>query len=200
MRLDFACSIANASTLRNTRGPDNGESTRPRLIRLRVKTTPGRRRTGLRLSGSQRQDLSGHGRRQQEKCGLCDRSRSLKAAVDEVVYSVRSEDRRQSVVKKLLAGDSPVLVCDVEKQLDIDKLAIEMKHQNVTLDGVVHSIAFADYPEGSGRFTKRLVGQFLQAIDISAFSLTAVANALKDVSASRRFGGHDRNQHDADGK
>ena len=96
-----------------------------------------------------------------------------------VVYSVRSEDRRQSVSK--LVGNSPVLVCDVEKQLDIDRLAIEMKAHDVRLDGVVHSIAFADYPEGIRPFHETTRGQFLQAIDISAFSLTAVSNALKDV-------------------
>ena len=96
-----------------------------------------------------------------------------------VVYSVRTEERRQTVSK--LVGNSPVLVCDVERQLDIDKLAIEMKAHNVTLAGVVHSIAFADYPEGIRPFHETTRGQFLQAIDISAFSLTAVANSLKDV-------------------
>tara|TARA_R110002049_G_scaffold72490_7_gene187587 strand:+ start:170434 stop:171291 length:858 start_codon:yes stop_codon:yes gene_type:complete len=103
----------------------------------------------------------------------------IEASGGRVVYSVRSESRRQSVAK--LAGNSPVLVCDVEKQLEIDKLATEMKDHDVTLAGVVHSIAFADYPDGIRPFHETTRGQFLQAIDISAFSLTAVANALKDV-------------------
>jgi len=98
-----------------------------------------------------------------------------------VVYSVRSEERRQSVAK--LLGDAPILVCDVEKQIDIDKLADEIKSHNVTLAGVVHSIAFANYPDGIRPFHETTRGQFLQAIDISAFSLTAIANALKDVLA-----------------
>ena len=105
----------------------------------------------------------------------------IESAGGRVVYSVRSEQRRQSVMK--LVGKSPVLVCDVERQIDIDRLAEEMKSHDVTLAGVVHSIAFANYPDGIRPFHETTRGQFLQAIDISAFSLTAISNALKDCLA-----------------
>ena len=98
-----------------------------------------------------------------------------------VIYSVRSESRRESL-NKLLSGRR-VLVCDVEQQEQIDALAAQLASDNVTLAGLVHSIAFADYSEGIRPFHETTRRQFLQAVDISAFSLTAVCHALKDVLA-----------------
>ena len=102
----------------------------------------------------------------------------LESAGANVIYSVRSESRRQSLAK--LLGDRRVLVCDVEHQSQIDALAQELTQQDVTIDGLVHSIAFADYPDGIRPFHETTRAQFLQAIDISAYSLTNVCNALKD--------------------
>ncbi len=71
-------------------------------------------------------------------------------------------------------------MCDVEHQDQIESLADQLESDKVTLAGLVHSIAFADYPEGIRPFHETTRAQFLQAIDISAFSLTNVCNALKD--------------------
>ncbi len=94
-----------------------------------------------------------------------------------VIYSVRSESRKESLAK--LLKDRRVIICDVEHQDQIDALAAELKSESVQLDGLVHSIAFADYPEGIRPFHETTRRQFLQAIDISAYSLTCVCNALK---------------------
>lgn len=99
----------------------------------------------------------------------------------EVIYSVRSESRKESLAK--LLRDRRVLVCDVEQQDQIDALAQQLHADKVTLAGLVHSIAFADYPEGIRPFHETTRAQFLQAVDISAFSLTKVCNALKDLFA-----------------
>ena len=96
----------------------------------------------------------------------------------EVIYSVRSESRKNSLAK--LLRDRRVLICDVEKQEEIDALAQQLQSDNVTLSGLVHSIAFADYPEGIRPFHETTRAQFLQAVDISAFSLTKICNALKE--------------------
>ena len=96
----------------------------------------------------------------------------------EVIYSVRSQSRKESLAK--LLRDRRVLVCDVESQDQIDALAVELARDNVTLSGLVHSIAFADYPEGIRPFHETTRAQFLQAVDISAYSLTNVCNAVKD--------------------
>jgi len=99
----------------------------------------------------------------------------------EVIYSVRSESRKESLAK--LLRDRRLLVCDVEQQEQIDALARQLQADQVTLAGLVHSIAFADYPEGIRPFHETTRAQFLQAVDISAFSLIKVCNALKDLLA-----------------
>lgn len=109
-------------------------------------------------------------------------AKQIEQAGGEVIYAVRSEARRDSLAK-LLAGRR-LIVCDVEQQSEIDAMAAELERDNVTLAGLVHAIAFADYSDGIRPFHETTRRQFLQAIDISAFSLVAVCNAVKDRLAS----------------
>jgi len=95
-----------------------------------------------------------------------------------VIYAVRSEARRDSLAK-LLAGRR-IIVCDVEHQEQIDALSATLRADGIKLAGVVHSIAFADYSSGIKPFHETDRAAFLQAINISAFSLTAVCNSLKE--------------------
>ncbi len=104
--------------------------------------------------------------------------RVLKEAGAEVIYVVRSPERRESTAK--LLGDAPVLVCDVEHQDQIDRLAVDLAEKYDTLHGFVHSIAFGDYSEGPKPFHETSKSQILRAFDISCFSLVAISNALKD--------------------
>ena len=76
-----------------------------------------------------------------------------------VIYSVRSESRREQTAK--LLRDRRVLVCDVEKPEDIASMAESMKQDGIELAGLVHSIAFADYPEGIRPFHETTKAQFL---------------------------------------
>lgn len=94
-----------------------------------------------------------------------------------VIYVVRSESRKQSTAKLLKERD--VRICDVEYQDQIERLAEEISDGEIELSGMVHSIAFADYPEGIRPFHETTKPQFLQAVDISAFSLVNLSNALK---------------------
>jgi len=109
-------------------------------------------------------------------------AKQIEQAGGEVIYAVRSEARRDSLSK--LLADRRLIVCDVEQQEDIEAMAAELQRDNVTLAGVVHSIAFADYSDGIRPFHETTRRQFLQAIDISAFSLVAVCNAIKDQLAN----------------
>jgi enoyl-[acyl-carrier protein] reductase I len=76
-------------------------------------------------------------------------------------------------------ADRQVVVCDVEDQDQIDRLGATLSEQDIKLDGFVHAIAFADYPDGIRPFHETTRRQFLQAVDISAFSLISVCNAIK---------------------
>jgi enoyl-[acyl-carrier protein] reductase I len=106
-------------------------------------------------------------------------SRVLVEAGAEVIFSVRSEHRRQQL--RALVGEAPVFVCDVEHQEQIERLAGELSQRYDVLDGLVHSIAYADYDQGPQPFHQTPKEAFLRAFDISCFSLVAVSNALRDL-------------------
>jgi len=117
-------------------------------------------------------------------CGLANRKSVawhvgtlLTEAGARVVYSVRSEERRQQVGK--IVGNSPVFVCDVAHQDQIDRLRDDVSSAHGTVYGVVHSLAFADYSAGWLPFHQTPRSAFLQAVDISCFSLVALANAFR---------------------
>lgn len=105
----------------------------------------------------------------------------LEAEGATVEYVVRSPQRLEQCRKIL--GESTIHVCDVEHQDQIDKLAESLGHSKQPIDGFVHSIAFADYSQGMRPFHETTRGQFLQAVDISCFSLIALSNAMKDLLA-----------------
>ena len=96
-----------------------------------------------------------------------------------VILSVRSEDLLPVVAK--LFPDRPALVCDVERAGDIAALAAGVGEHASSLAGLVHSIAYADYSRGMQPFHQTPREAFLQAMDISCYSLIAVSNALADL-------------------
>jgi len=103
----------------------------------------------------------------------------LREAGARVLWSVRSEERRTSA-SKLVGPDEPLFVCDVERQTDIDRLRDEVSKVAPTLHGIVHSIAYADYSFGRRPFHQVPRAAFLQAIDISCYSLIALSEAFRE--------------------
>jgi enoyl-[acyl-carrier protein] reductase I len=104
--------------------------------------------------------------------------RSLEDEGARVIYSVRSEARRKSL-EALLAGRT-VFVCDVENEGAAERLASEVAAAGLApLQGLVHSIAFANYSEGLQPFHATKRGDFLQAAAVSAFSLVEIARAFR---------------------
>ena len=96
-----------------------------------------------------------------------------------VIFSVRSEARRESLTK-LLCGRE-VHVCDVEHEDQIAELARVVADEHETIHGVVHSIAFANYESFSGVFHEVSQKDFIQCVAVSCHSLIAIANAFKDL-------------------
>lgn len=104
--------------------------------------------------------------------------RTLEESGAQVEYVVRSDKRREEL-SKILSGRS-IFVCDVEDPLQIDQLKTQLRENGTQIDGLVHSIAFADYSQGMKPFHETSRTQFLQAMDISCYSLIAICNALKE--------------------
>lgn len=95
-----------------------------------------------------------------------------------VLFSVQNEENRDRVQK--LFPESTALICDVENSESIRQLGDYFQSNNIRLSGFVHSIAFANYSEGLKPFHETKVEDYLQATNISCFSLVGIANALKN--------------------
>ena len=104
-------------------------------------------------------------------------TQTLEAAGAEVIHSVRSAARLESLAK--LLGDRKAYCCDVEFPEQVEALAATVSGAHGSLDGILHSIAFANYSEGFKPFHETPRKDFLQATAISAFSLVEVAKAFK---------------------
>lgn len=73
------------------------------------------------------------------------------------------------------APGSPVFACDVTRDEDIANFFAEVRAEWDTLDFVVHSVAFANREDLRGRFVDTSRDGFALALDVSTFSLVAVA-------------------------
>jgi enoyl-[acyl-carrier protein] reductase I len=76
-------------------------------------------------------------------------------------------------------GCEHVLPCDVQKDEDIEALYNEIEKRWGTIDGIVHSVAFANGDDLKARFSDTSRDGFKLALDVSAYSLIAVAGRAK---------------------
>ncbi len=93
------------------------------------------------------------------------------------LFSVQHSSQVETVKK--LFPESDVIVCDVENKHDLEKLKTELK-TSTKIDGLLHSLAFANFSEGIKPFHETKREDYLQAAQISCFSLVELTNALKD--------------------
>jgi enoyl-[acyl-carrier protein] reductase I len=104
--------------------------------------------------------------------------RALEAEGAHPIWVVHTEERRERVAS--LLGDAEVHVCDVTDEGAIESLATAVLERHGKLDGLVHSIARADYSDGWKPFHETAREDFLRAVDVSCFSLIALARAFAD--------------------
>ncbi len=94
----------------------------------------------------------------------------------------KSERRVRKALEDVGADDAWLLPCDVSKDEDIDAVIAATRKRFHTIDFVVHSIAYADRAYlKPGRFIETPRDVFAQALDISAYSLVAVAHRAKEI-------------------
>lgn len=94
-----------------------------------------------------------------------------------VLWVVHTEERRAELRPRL--GSDDVFVCDVRDADQITALAAAVGARAGQVHGLVHSIAFANYGEGPRPFHETRREDFLDAVDVSAYSLIALAKAFK---------------------
>ncbi|MBQ4481542.1 MAG: SDR family oxidoreductase [Victivallales bacterium] len=85
--------------------------------------------------------------------------------------------------RPLIGEETPAVTCDVSSEEELAALPMKIAAFFPRIDGLVHSIAFANYSEGMLPFHDIARQDFLQATDISCFSLIRVCHYLKDLFA-----------------
>lgn len=74
-----------------------------------------------------------------------------------------------------------VLPCDVQSDEELDNLFAELESRWGTLDGIVHSVAFAEREDLANRFSQTSRAGFQTALDVSAYSLIAVSGRAEKL-------------------
>ena len=89
----------------------------------------------------------------------------------------KSERRARKALEALEVADPWLMGCDVAQDADLDRVFDATRERFETIDFVVHSVAFADRTYlKPGMFAKTPRDTFAQALDISAYSLVAMAH------------------------
>ena len=121
-----------------------------------------------------------------KKSVACAIGRVLREGGAELIHVVRSEER--AVNARKLFPESQVFICDVEDEANIVRVRDEIENAigadgGAKIDGIVHSIAFANYSDGMKPFHETIKDDFLQAINVSCFSFISIANHFKNLLA-----------------
>lgn len=83
-------------------------------------------------------------------------------------------------------GVDCVLPCDVTRDAEVDAVFATLRERWGTLDAVIHSVAFAGRDELKGRYVDTTRDGFHLALDVSAYSLVALARAAEPLLAPER--------------
>jgi enoyl-[acyl-carrier protein] reductase I len=99
-------------------------------------------------------------------------------------------DRLEDSVRKLAAtvGSDVVVPCDVSSDESIKDAFDQLGQQLGGLDILAHSIAFAPAESFEGRFIDTSRHAFVTALDISAYSMVAMARSAEPLMAPRGGG------------
>lgn len=96
-----------------------------------------------------------------------------------VIFSAQNEKNMQAITK--LFPNSPSFILDVENEEDLSRLKENMTRFTDKVDGLLHSIAFANFSLERSLFHQTSREDFLQACQISSFSLVELANELVEL-------------------
>jgi enoyl-[acyl-carrier protein] reductase I len=115
-----------------------------------------------------------------------------KLAEQGVRLALTYQERMEQNVRKLagtLPGTPLVLPCDVQSDDELDATFAEAGRELGGLDILFHSVAYAPTEDLRGRVSRVSRAGFLTALDISAYSLIAMAKRAEPLMQGREGGG-----------
>lgn len=100
----------------------------------------------------------------------------------ELAFTYLGDALKKRVVPLAESVNSPIVVpCDVTDAESIDSTFAEIEKTWGSLDFVIHAIAFADREELKGRYVDTSLDNFQMSMNISCYSLTAVAQRAEKL-------------------
>lgn len=110
---------------------------------------------------------------------------SAKTLIEEgarCIFSVQKEEQIAQVNK--LFPSAPVVICDVSNLEQLENLPKAVNQHADHIDGVLHSLAFANFSEGLVDFHHTKRHDYLEAAQISCFSLVEMCRVLNPMFTS----------------
>lgn len=105
--------------------------------------------------------------------GIAQACRSAGATLGFTYLNEALEKRVRPLAEEV--GSDLILRCDVQNDAEMDSVFAEVAERWGNIDFVVHSVAFANGDDLKDRFNKTSRAGFQLAMDVSAYSLVAVA-------------------------
>ncbi|HOK04958.1 MAG TPA: SDR family oxidoreductase [Victivallales bacterium] len=98
-----------------------------------------------------------------------------------VIASVQSEQHAENL--KRILPDIPYFICDFRNEKQMEEIAELIGKNYKPIDGIVHSVAFANFANGLKPFHATSKKDFLEAVEISCWSFIKIADLYKDFMA-----------------
>ena len=106
----------------------------------------------------------------------------------ELVFSYQGDALKKRVLPLASSVGSDFLIeCDVSNFESLDELFLQIEKRWGKLDFVVHAIGFSDKSELRGRYVETSRDNFLNTMDISVYSFTAVTKTAGRMIPSPRL-------------
>lgn len=101
----------------------------------------------------------------------------------QLAFTYQGERLKDSVAElaATLPGSSPLYPCDVTRQEDVQKVFSELGREFGSLQFLVHAVAFAKKEDLDGRTIDTARDGFQLALDVSSYSLIALAKAAEPL-------------------
>jgi enoyl-[acyl-carrier protein] reductase I len=110
-------------------------------------------------------------------------AQALAGAGARLAFTYQTERLRENVeeLTKTLAGDAVLAQCDVQKPEEVEETFRIVGDKFGRLDFLIHSLAFAPREALENEFVQTSREAFATALDISAYSLAALARAAQPL-------------------